>query len=1070
MLTKAAALSFILMGFALFSMSQYQEHLPQAKPIPPNAAAMFKVLERPLGSYTGTIPISFPLLSVRSGSLSTSLSLNYNSTGGIRVEEHASCVGLGFSLADGGGRIVQMVRDKADDDETVGRLVNPVKPSNFSEYNMTHQWQYRWRLLDLEPDVFLYNIPGHNGKFFIKENGDIAMMTNDNVVIKRGGIYGSYTIFDEKGNRYVFGNKIDNSSSYSSNGGSSGDQLSSRSYYLTYMEDMNGENRISFSYVGTGGAFTTISGGFWPVTGHAGALCDGFDTRADAGVATTGGAEYLVSRIDASSGYIIVNSSADYLNGPRRVHTIEAYDSSGNFFKKYRFLYGSNFTSNRWQLAGFSELNFSGTDSLTHRFEYNMENSLPEILTTRVDIWGFYNGKYNPILQPNINMNYNGTNFVWDIYADRTADPYYAQANILTKIKYPTGGYREIIYEGNKVLPQGDFFQFHPDWDFIEYRDFTQTNFTMVTPSVPAMRQFFKINSSYSSTMFSFWLDNVNISCGYDYTVKVYKLVDSTDMWGGTLMHTVTGEPYGDVRLPNGYYRIDVTAGAGGWLCHVDALNGYWMEGVADTSTIRWPHDNAMVYYRRAYDGGGVRVKEVRDYDPLTGVTNRTEYRYKLYSADSIVTSGMLISPVDITGIQNNSTCLCQYIKVFPGSSYPLAMESSSYVVYPEVRTIDSAKGWTDNIYTYVIDPPPYNAPGMPEAPPVDLSYYRGKLLQQKVYNKDGVLLKKTINDYVPNDVEYGAAVRIKRYWPIVSTWTEFPYPDENSFPEMTDRTDYAVGSPGMSLWKTIDTLYGEGGATSVATEYQYYQYNGAHYPKKKLVTINAGQRKEQTYKYAFTANSDFKLGLTASEQTMKATLLNKFYLQPLEVVDSLRTAAGSVSFLEGAKYLFQTYGSSKLHLSSYRAFTSATDSSVINFSNYDARGNLTERYKAGDIKEVVLWGYRGLFPVAVVKGADYATVAGIVSASILNNPSSDSIMRSELTKIRTKLSGSQAQVTTYTYSPRYGMTSATDPAGNTIYYEYDLFGRLRVMRDAENYILKKYDYKLHNPIINNPL
>jgi len=74
-------------------------------------------------------------------------------------------------------------------------------------------------------------------------------------------------------------------------------------------------------------------------------------------------------------------------------------------------------------------------------------------------------------------------------------------------------------------------------------------------------------------------------------------------------------------------------------------------------------------------------------------------------------------------------------------------------------------------------------------------------------------------------------------------------------------------------------------------------------------------------------------------------------------------------------------------------------------------------------------------------------------SASYSNNMS----LVGKIDEIR--LYPTDAQMTTYTYSPLIGITSKCDPAGHIIYYSYDGLGRLSLIKDQDDHILKKIEY-----------
>jgi YD repeat-containing protein len=125
----------------------------------------------------------------------------------------------------------------------------------------------------------------------------------------------------------------------------------------------------------------------------------------------------------------------------------------------------------------------------------------------------------------------------------------------------------------------------------------------------------------------------------------------------------------------------------------------------------------------------------------------------------------------------------------------------------------------------------------------------------------------------------------------------------------------------------------------------------------------------------------------------------------------------------------------------------------------YDEKGNILQKTDKNGAIVSLFWGYNQQYPVAKVEGKSYqdALTQSGINLSVINNPSAtDQNMRIELDRLRLL---TNCFVTTYTYKPLVGMTSETDPNGKTVYFEYDQFNRLSLVRDQDNNIVKKVCY-----------
>jgi len=140
-----------------------------------------------------------------------------------------------------------------------------------------------------------------------------------------------------------------------------------------------------------------------------------------------------------------------------------------------------------------------------------------------------------------------------------------------------------------------------------------------------------------------------------------------------------------------------------------------------------------------------------------------------------------------------------------------------------------------------------------------------------------------------------------------------------------------------------------------------------------------------------------------------------------------------------------------------------------LTFDNYDSRGNITQYTQDSGVPVSFVWGYGKTLPLAKIDNMAYGAIPpGLISAvqgysdGTANNEAS---LLSALEDLRITASAFGAMMTGYSYKPMVGISATVDPKGERTYYEYDAFGRLKVIRDRNANLVSenKYHYRTQN-------
>lgn len=297
-MTYVSLLRYWLLTGACLAMTALAAHAQlAAPPIPPapTAASLGKFGEVPVSLYIGIPQVEVPLYTIKTKSHTIPLSLSYHASG-VRVDEEASPVGLGWAL-NAGGVITRSVHD-TDDLSEFGNSVKygyatpghgdipPWKMDGSNQYDGLGRTQQQYNqdndyycsnLQDLQPDVFYYNFQGYNGKFFLERSPSTTNLVvrpqskAENLLIESAAVMVNnvskkgWRITTPNGYKYLFGEREEVTARSESTtlldhlppgSGSSGNGTTSTStsvqtycsaWYLTSITSPDGET-VTFGY------------------------------------------------------------------------------------------------------------------------------------------------------------------------------------------------------------------------------------------------------------------------------------------------------------------------------------------------------------------------------------------------------------------------------------------------------------------------------------------------------------------------------------------------------------------------------------------------------------------------------------------------------------------------------------------------------------------------------------------------------------------------------------------------------------------------------------------------------
>lgn len=479
-MTKRLQISFMCAICSILIWGQntdyYYPHDYSIIPPSPEVASLMRYIDFPMSTFTGQPNVNLPIYTINEGALEVPISISYHG-GGIKVDEQSGHVGLGWTLNAGGcvSRTVHNIPDESPNchslhyggsslynfrgllnlNSSERELRDSILNRTGGDYSVDQNLEkalpyslcssYDDGLCDMANDIFQFNCLGYSGGFILTDNNNpnslISMSLSTDSPVEFTNNYDRFLtqMFELKDNMqttFQFGQLEETRFDHNYKLGPY-DYTDSiyyiSSWHLTKVFNLMGDT-INFSY--------TCSGFRHEYNGTSEVFSKSSNTDVAQDCYTIGACAVtyypqLLSAITTKSTIVEFEYSENDI-----IQSIKVYRRKNNKELVKSFVFNHQLIErNRMLLTSVDEVprqsNSLEAPIRIFEFEYDTTSIQNDFAQ---DKWGYYNGGSNSSLLIDYPMSNSN---------DRNPCLEYAKAGILTKVKYPTGGYTQFDWELN---------------------------------------------------------------------------------------------------------------------------------------------------------------------------------------------------------------------------------------------------------------------------------------------------------------------------------------------------------------------------------------------------------------------------------------------------------------------------------------------------------------------------------------------------------------------------------------------------------------------------------------------